>query len=142
MVAAVGWGLQYVLIELVLKKMSTLAFLAISSTVSMVVLWSVWFITADEEKKTILSVLNSPQDLGLILGAIALAIVANLGICICVGESGATYASIIEISYPLFVLLFSWMIFKSPVDNLGWFLTGSAMVLGGIAIIILKSKGA
>ena len=55
------------------------------------------------------------------------------------GAKNATLASLIEISYPLFVVLFAWLFFHQmemrPIT-----IAGGLLVLAGVAVIILGER--
>jgi drug/metabolite transporter (DMT)-like permease len=53
--------------------------------------------------------------------------------------SNATLAALIEISYPLFIALFSWVFLRESQMNLGTAL-GAAMILSGIGCIYYFNK--
>lgn len=55
-----------------------------------------------------------------------------------ISQKNATLASMIEISYPFFVALFGWFIFKEAQIN-WWTGLGGLMIFSGIAVIYLKS---
>lgn len=63
----------------------------------------------------------------------------TLLIYMAIGEKNATLASLIEISYPLFVALFAWAFFRDVQINLGTIL-GGAMILGGVAVVFLSNR--
>jgi drug/metabolite transporter (DMT)-like permease len=51
-----------------------------------------------------------------------------------IGAKNATVASLIEISYPLFVAFFAWLLFRE--SQLNWsVLIGGAMILGGVFVV-------
>ncbi len=56
-----------------------------------------------------------------------------------IGEKNATLASLIEISYPLFVAFFAWVFFREVQINLATVL-GGAMILGGVAVVFLSNR--
>lgn len=67
---------------------------------------------------------------------------ASLGALMTYMASGAknpTLASLIEISYPLFVVLFTWLFFREFQLNLMTML-GALLVISGITIILLNAR--
>ena len=52
-----------------------------------------------------------------------------------IGEKNATVASLIEISYPLFVILFTWLFFREVELNL-MTAAGALLVLSGVSLIV------
>ena len=51
----------------------------------------------------------------------------------------ATFVSMIEVAYPLFVVLFSFLFFRT-VPNL-WFFAGGALIMAGTLLITSKGIG-
>jgi drug/metabolite transporter (DMT)-like permease len=64
----------------------------------------------------------------------------TLLIYVAIGEKNATLASLIEISYPLFVALFAWLFFRQVQIN-AMTLVGACMILGGVAVVFLANRG-
>jgi drug/metabolite transporter (DMT)-like permease len=56
-----------------------------------------------------------------------------------IGEKNATLASLIEISYPVFVAIFAWVFFRETQFNLSTIL-GGGMILGGVAVVYLGNR--
>lgn len=73
----------------------------------------------------------------------AIAIVTSAGgallIYMAIGESNATLASLIEISYPFFVAVFAWVFFRETQFNLPTVL-GGVMILGGVAVVFWGNR--
>lgn len=65
--------------------------------------------------------------------------VGALLIYMAIGEKNATVASLIEISYPLFVALFAWIFFREVQFN--WqTAVGGALILSGVAVVFLGNR--
>ena len=58
---------------------------------------------------------------------------------VAMGAKNPTLAALIEVSYPFFVVLFTWLIFREVQLN---FITlcGGVLVLAGVAVIMLGEK--
>ena len=73
----------------------------------------------------------------------ALALISSaagtLLIYVAIGEKNATLASLIEISYPLFVALFAWLFFRQVHLN-PMTLLGAGLILSGVAIVFLANR--
>ena len=65
--------------------------------------------------------------------------VGALLIYMAIGEKNATLASLVEISYPLFVAFFAWLFFRETQFNLPAVL-GGTMILTGIVVIYLGNR--
>jgi drug/metabolite transporter (DMT)-like permease len=74
---------------------------------------------------------------------LAVALVASavgaLLIYIAIGEKNATIASLIEISYPVFVAFFAWLFFRETQFNLATVI-GGTMIIGGVAVVFLGNR--
>jgi drug/metabolite transporter (DMT)-like permease len=73
------------------------------------------------------------------LAAVVSAAAGALLIYMAIGEKNATLASLIEISYPFFVVLFAWLFFREMQLNLPTVL-GGLMILGGVAVVFLSNR--
>jgi drug/metabolite transporter (DMT)-like permease len=75
-----------------------------------------------------------------LIGLIALTSLAGTVLLyLAVRGRNATLASLIEISYPAFVALFAWLLFRDWQLNAG-VLLGAALVFAGTMLIILNSR--
>ena len=66
--------------------------------------------------------------------------IGALLIYLAIGEKNATLASLIEISYPVFVACFAWLFFREVPFN-GLTLVGAVLILGGVAVVFLANRG-
>lgn len=79
------------------------------------------------------------DDLLWLVIAVVTSGVGALLIYLAIGEKNATLASLIEISYPVFVAFFAWLFFREVQFNL-WTIVGGALVLAGVAIVYLANR--
>jgi drug/metabolite transporter (DMT)-like permease len=71
--------------------------------------------------------------------AVVGAAAGSLLIYLAIGEKNATIASLIEISYPLFVAFFAWLFFRET--QLNWpTVTGGLLILCGVGIVFMGNK--
>ena len=75
-----------------------------------------------------------------LLVSLSSAAVGGLLIYVAIGEKNATLASLIEISYPFFVALFSWVFFRETQFNLSTAI-GGLLVLAGVFTVFLANRG-
>ncbi len=129
--AAITWGMVYTLDQKIMDKLSPLSLLFVSYLISILVTLPLMFL----EKGSFQSILNAGKNnLGLLLISTLLTVMANILILSSVKILNASAASILEISYPVFVVLFSYLLYKSVIN---WqFALGAALVLAGTIIII------
>jgi len=130
--AAVAWGAVYALDQKILVKLSPLTLLIVSSIVTLVICipLSLWL-----EPQAMKSFLGSGKTVQvLLLVSTILVIGANYLILSSVQKLGAATASILEISYPFFVVLFVALMFGSQVNASFW--VGALLIFAGAATII------
>lgn len=129
--AAIAWGMVYTLDQKIMDKVSPVSLLFFSYIVSgLLILPAMIF-----EKGSFHSILTSGRDnLALLLISTVLTVVASLLILNSVKILNASTASVLEISYPVFVILFSYLLYKNTIN---WqFAVGAALVLIGTVTII------
>jgi len=131
--ASMLWGLVYVLDERVYKYISVTTSLTILSAFSFIVMISIALY-----KKTFLpDVRTIIESKNIFFIVLLLAIVfasAELCIGLSISNKNATLAGLIEISYPIFIALFAYFLFKENSINLAT-IAGASLIFSGIFII-------
>ncbi len=133
--AAVIWGLHYPLVDNALKRLSPIGVLML--TAIPILLVSVLFnrqLIADYQA-------IKGMDWGSRLLVVALSVTSMLGsllLYLSISSRNATLASVIEISYPVFVVVFSYLLFRQAHLNVS-VLVGGALVFAGVTLIILNN---
>jgi len=136
--ASVMWGLTYVINEEIFKKISPVPLLAITMFVSSLVFFA-WAIMSGSMKRDWAIISASPKLILLLLAGIIVFVLAELFINFSIVDKNATMAGLIEISYPIFIVLFSYLIFRE--NNLNWgTLCGGAFIFTGVAIVYYFNK--
>jgi len=134
--AAVVWGLHYPLLDHALKRISLVSVLLL--TALPIVLIALFFhrqIVADVAITRAL-----PLSEQLAIAAIALtSSAASVLLFMSIGAKNATLASLIEITYPLFVALFAYVLFRESALNIA-VLLGAALIFSGVGIIIFNAR--
>jgi drug/metabolite transporter (DMT)-like permease len=134
--AAVVWGLHYPLIENALRHVSlTTVVLLTAAPMALVALAFPARLGADWR-----AVLALPAGGRLLIAMIAFTSLAGTVLLyLAVRGRNAMLASLIEISYPAFVAIFAWLLFREWQLNAG-VLAGAALVFAGTALIIFNSR--
>lgn len=128
-VAAVLWGASYTLASKVLSGTTPLFYLVIASALRL--LWfSLLFATTRTEWSA--ASLNA-KALPLICAETLFSAAATFCIMTAITKIGAGRASLLEITYPVFVILFSRIFFGQQVSSVT--VLGGLVVLAGVAII-------
>lgn len=129
--AAITWGVVYCVDQRILDATSPLPLLFLDSIITALLLLPFVF----HEKHSIKAFLSSGKiNLELMIVSIVLAAVANFLIFSGIKLIGASSASIIEIMYPFFVVLFSYFFFRTNPNI--YFLIGAVLVFIGAALIV------
>jgi drug/metabolite transporter (DMT)-like permease len=134
--AAVVWGLHYPLIEFALRRVSLTAVVLLTALPMALLALAFPAQLADDWR----AFTTLPAGERLLIGAIAFTSLAGTVLLyLAVRGRNATLASLIEISYPAFVAIFAWLLFREWQINAG-VLAGAALVLAGTTVIILNSR--
>lgn len=130
--ASLFWGLTYVFNEQVYHKISIFTSLGLTSLiVAIITLLISW---ASGTMSTDISALgSSKQLLWYFIGGVAALLIAELFIGFSITAKNATLAGLIEISYPIFIAIFSYLLFKTKVSTPT--LLGAILVFIGIFVI-------
>ncbi len=129
--AAVLWGAVYAVDQKILASIPPVLLYFIGSVLTAAVLAPVVFLNSDNLK----TVANLDRTtLLLVVTTIVVGILATLSVLYAVQALGAAQASIIEIAYPFFVVLFSILIFRT-VPSLAFY-AGGALIFFGVSVII------
>lgn len=137
---AIAWGIGYSLTEKVLHSGVSSSFFLLSLccvSVPVYIFLSLYGGTARES----IQALNSGNSLLLLafVGAIIAYIFGNIFIMHAINLKNATYANLIEISYPVFTILFTYLFFKN--FHLNWTtLAGGVLIFCGALLIVYKGE--
>ena len=133
--AAVVWGVHYPLVDNALRKLSLISVLFLTAVPLLLV--APFFyksLAADVEVLKDLGWAGSAPILALALTSLAGSVLLFLSI----ESKNATLASVIEISYPLFVGVFAYVLFRHMHVNASLIL-GGLLVFAGVVIIIINN---
>ncbi len=123
--AAIVWGLVYTIDERILDTISPAALVFLQAIISAAVMAPIVFLR-DQSLSTIFT--SGRSNILLILFSVFLATAANFFIFSAIKATDASTASIIEISYPFFVVLFSFLLLRSAPSL--------ALIIGGIFVFV------
>lgn len=129
--AAIVWGLVYAVDQKILSSVSPVILLFITSLLATLITLPFIFFNNNSLKFLLGS---GKTTLSLILVSALLATLANFLIFSGIKSLGASAASIIEIAYPFFVVLFSFILFRSTLN--AYFFVGGILIFIGSIIII------
>ena len=129
--AAIAWGLVYAIDLKILSDISPMTLLFINSVITAIIMLPFIFFNNGSIKDVFVS---GKTSLSLIFISVILVTLANFLILSGIKNLGASTASIIEIAYPFFVVLFSFLLFRSTPNM--YFFIGGAFLFVGLVIII------
>jgi len=125
--ASLFWGLTYVFNEQVYKKISIFTSIGIASLVIFIVTLLISHFSGSL-KPDLASIASSRQLLWYVIGGITVFLIAEIFIAFSITAKNATLAGLVEISYPIFIALFSYLLFKSKIT--------APTIIGGIIVFI------
>ena len=129
--AAITWGLVYAIDQKILSGIAPMTLLFIDSIIAALIMLPFIFFSNGSTKDVVVS---GKTDWSLIILSVALGTLANFLIFSGIKNLNASTASIIEIAYPFFVVLFSYILFRST-PNIYFFIGGILIFVGSIIII-------
>ncbi|MDV3239720.1 MAG: EamA family transporter [Gammaproteobacteria bacterium] len=129
--AALVWGIHYPLVDQALKKLSLPGVLVLT-TLPVLVLVPL-FARQLRGDIGVLAAADWPSRL-LLLAPAFTSVAGAVLVYAAIDAKNATLASLIEISYPAFVALFAWLMFRETHLNPGALL-GGALIMTGVMLI-------
>ncbi len=136
--ASIFWGLTYVLNEQVYKKASIFTSLGLTSLIVSIVLISFATFTG-QLKPDIETLFSSKKLLFFFFSGVGALLIAELFIGFSIVAKNATLAGLIEISYPVFIALFGYILFKNTQISLSTCI-GGILIFLGVFIIYYFNK--
>ena len=107
--AAVTWGIYYPLVDMALKRISLFSVLLLSMIPVMLVM-PLFLKTVSNDIETVRSLPASEQWVFAALGFIGL--FGEVMVYMAISGKNATLASLIEMTYPLFVVIFAYVFYR------------------------------
>ncbi|KTC87865.1 MULTISPECIES: DMT family transporter [Legionella] len=126
-IAAILWGLNYTLAEKILNSISPVSLLALEMLGGAIMFTILSYFTT--MKKDFEIIVTQPNVRWLILAEIIVVLLASFFIVASIRLKNATVAGILELMYPLFTILFTWLLFHQTHVNI-------PVIIGGILIFI------
>ncbi len=137
--AAILWGINYSVSGRVLERgVSPFTLFLLDLIFGLLTIGA--FVLASGRTKNVLSEVRSlGPNWPLLLVVMSCVTAAGLLSFMAIGAKNATLASLIEISYPLFVAFFAWLFFREV--QWSWpTILGGMMTLGGVAVVYLGNR--
>lgn len=138
--ASVLWGFTYVIQEFLFRNLAVSTYLAIVSF-AMTIFSCAIGISQNSLLPNLKKIFLSRELVIWITLAIVIYIAAELCIGFSIKHKNATLAGLIEVSYPLFIALFAWLLFKQNHLTLSTGI-GGILIMSGVAIISFSNNKA
>ncbi|WP_454784536.1 DMT family transporter [Legionella sp. WA2024007413] len=130
--AAILWGFNYALAEKILNSISPITLLALEMTIGAILFTVISFFTT---MKRDIQILTTDSGLLLLTGAeIAIVLIASYFIATSITLKNATIAGIVELTYPIFTIIFTWFLFNQVHVNFSVILGGFLIFIGVLVI--------
>lgn len=130
--ASLLWGLNYVLTEKILHNLSFATLLALEMLIGSIFFSVLSYCTTF--KQDIYILLTQPYIRFLLYLEIGVVILASSFIAYSIQIKNATLAGIIELIYPVFIILFTWLLFGENHINFPVIIGGILIFLGALCI--------
>lgn len=134
--AAITWGIYYPLVDMALKRISLFSVILLSMIPVFLAL-PLFMRTVGQDIDTVKSLPASEQWMILSLGLIGL--FGEVMVYLAISGKNATLASLIEMTYPLFVVVFAYVFFRQMHVTTSVFI-GGLMVIIGAGLIIYNNQ--
>ncbi len=134
--AAITWGIYYPLVDMALKRISVYSIILLSMIPVLLAL-PIFMKTVSDDIETVKALPFSEQGVILSLGLIGL--FGEVMVYLAITGKNATLASLIEMTYPVFVVLFAY-IFYRQMHVTASVLAGGVMILIGSGLIIYNNQ--
>ena len=129
--AAIVWGIHYPLVDHALKKLSLPGVLLLTAAPILLLA-----LVTPRQLQNDFAVIQGAawSERALLLAPALTSLLASVFLFTAIGAKNATLASLIEISYPAFVALFAWLLFKE-IHLTPSALLGGALIMSGVVLI-------
>ena len=134
--AAVTWGIYYPLADMALKKVSIYSVILLSMIPVLLVL-PIFIKSVSNDIAVVRGLPWSEQWIFLVLGLIGL--VGEVLVYTAITGKNATLASLIEMTYPVFVVIFAYLFYREMHVTPSVFV-GGLLILTGAAVIIYNNQ--
>jgi drug/metabolite transporter (DMT)-like permease len=134
--AAVTWGVYYPLVDMALKRISLYSVILLSM-IPVLLVMPLFLKTVSSDIETVKTLPVSEQWIIASLGLIGL--FGEVMVYLAIGGKNATLASLIEMTYPVFVVLFAYVFYRQMHVTASVFV-GGLMILVGAGLIIYNNQ--
>ncbi len=134
--AALVWGIHYPLVDFALKRVSIFGVLLLS-VLPIVLLMPIFLRDLARDLDAVRTLPGAEQGMIAAIGLTSL--LGAVLLYLSIASKNATLASVIEITYPVFVAVFAYVIFRQVHLNAS-VVIGGLMVMAGAGLIIYNNQ--
>lgn len=134
--AAVVWGIHYPLLDHALKRVSLPTVLLL--TALPMVLIGAFFHRQIAQDWSVVRTLPTAEQIAIATIMLTSSI-ASILLFLSIGAKNATLASLIEVTYPLFVALFAFLLFREVALSPP-IIFGAALIFVGVGVVIFSAR--
>ncbi|RKZ63705.1 MAG: hypothetical protein DRQ44_09860 [Gammaproteobacteria bacterium] len=134
--AAITWGIYYPLVDMALKRISLYSVILLSM-IPVLLVMPLFMKTLSEDVETVKTLPAPEQWIIVSLGLIGL--FGEVMVYLAISNKNATLASLIEMTYPLFVVFFAYLFYRQ-VDVTPSVFLGGLMILLGAGLVIYNNQ--
>jgi drug/metabolite transporter (DMT)-like permease len=136
--AAIFWGLAYTMSGQVVRAGISTPFILGFVAVGTLPIYVTALIKTESFRPSLDIILNNKMLLLFLAVQAFSLLMGQYLIYAAIAQKSVTYAAILEISYPIFVCLFTWILFKDL--QMSWNIAfGGLLIFAGSALVFLKS---
>ena len=134
--AAVTWGVYYPLVDMALKRISLYSVILLSM-IPVLLVMPLFLRTVSDDIETVKTLPPTEQWIIMSIGLIGL--FGEVMVYMAISGKNATLASLIEMTYPIFVVLFAYIFYRQMHITASIFV-GGLMILVGAGLIIYNNQ--
>lgn len=136
--AAMFWGLDYALTGKVLEKIQFSTLITIELFFGFIAMLGLMLASGAYTADLPALLFSSKKTILYIVLIIICFNIGNILIVLSITKGNATLSGLIEISYPLFIAMFSWLLFNEVTVNLGTSIGGGLILIGVLSIYLFN----
>jgi drug/metabolite transporter (DMT)-like permease len=136
MTASLLWGLNYVLAEKAMQYVSPFTLMALEVLAAGVVVLIV-SVARGSLMRDLHVIATNDRAAILTVASIVAFTVADTAIFLSIAAKNATVSSLVEISYPVFIVAFTWLLFRESHLTPS-VVTGALLIFSGVTLIMVR----
>jgi drug/metabolite transporter (DMT)-like permease len=135
LISAACWGAQYVLMESLFRKVDFAAAFSFLSLMNGILVSAILWVLYPRQNWA--KLWESWPTIWMIILYLVFGSGAYLFNALAINEKNATMVSLLEISYPLFIILFTWIFLRELHLNAAG-LAGAVLILAGCVLVVFS----